>query len=495
MSDIQKIDCEICCEPFSQSVTTTQKTKKVKCNFCEFVACRGCVQRFISESNKDPHCMGCNTGWTREFLDSNLQKGFMKNEFKNYRERLLMDKEKSMLAEAQYHANHLILKETLDQSIEKKYKEFDAIRNSIKKIRVERHALVQKYRNNIKDKVNIPILHRQCPLEECNGCVGAGWKCGLCSAKICSSCHEVVRFGSTPEPTDPAEPTDQTEPTVAHVCTKENIDTAKALMQGTKPCPSCATLIFKISGCLQMFCVSCHTAFDWKTGTIVTGKIHNPHYYEHLRLTQGSVPRDPDDHPGDWACIEPGYNLIIQRVQDPSGLELNKCIEENNIFTHKSFKEDKRANKLLKVLSSFTALMYHLSEYELPRLRDSMRRQQKNLDLRVSFLLNRIDESEWKKQLQQREKKNMKTDDILKVCEMFHDVFREYILKILSNKDVNLRMSLIHEIFELKKYANEEFRKVSKRYSNYTPYLTSSFLFHESGQGNNGLRFAHFEQD
>jgi len=478
---MNEIDCAICCEPFSKSSTTKQKTQKVNCNFCEFVACRGCVQRFISESNKDPHCMGCNAGWTREFLDSNLQKGFMQKEYKNYRQRLLMDKEKSMLAEAQYHANILILRETIEKKIENKYKEHDSILETIKKMKGERNALIHKYHNNIKDKVNIPILHRQCPVEECNGCVGAGWKCGLCSSKVCSSCHEVVRFGNI------------TEPTVAHTCTKENIDTAKALMQGTKPCPSCATLIFKISGCLQMFCVSCHTAFDWKTGTIVTGKIHNPHYYEHLRLTQGSVPRDPDDRPGELVCIEPGYNVIMQHASSTFGLELNKCIEEKNkIFTHKKFKGDARGNKLAKVLSSLSALMYHLSELELPRLRDN-RRQKQNLDLRVNFLLNRIDESEWKKQLQQREKKNMKTDDILNVCQMFHDVLRESILKILSSKEVNLCLPIISEIFGLKKYANAEFRKISKRYSNFTPYFTSLFEFHETGQNLNGPRFKYLK--
>jgi len=38
-----------------------------------------------------------------------------------------------------------------------------------------------------------------------------------------------------------------------------------------------------VKNCDQMYCTQCNTAFSWKTGTLETGRIHNPHYYEQIR--------------------------------------------------------------------------------------------------------------------------------------------------------------------------------------------------------------------
>ena len=414
--------------------------------------------------------MGCKSPWTRDFLDMNLQKGFMKGEFVLYRENMLMDIEKSMLAEAQYHANHALEKEKYDEKILEASYEFDRIRTKLNNIRNEKIELVRKYNNETKDEAKkvVPILHRQCCVEECKGFIGKGWKCGLCEVKICSSCHEIIQKKDEEEKN--------------HSCIEENIANAKALMTGTKPCPKCATLIFKISGCSQMFCVSCHTAFDWKTGLIEVGKIHNPHYYEHLRQTVGEVPRDVDDiHPNqnNWACVEPTFNIIRQRIQSPIGIALiNASIDE------------KLPYKFDEYLICFVRLMYHLSQYEIPILTDGMRRYQTNLDLRVDYLLNRIDEKTWKQKLQQREKKIMKTDEIHKVTEMFCTVLRESIQKMVTFDKIEDCMEILKSIFELRKYANEEYRKISKRYNNITPFITKGFAYESHGQDKNGPKIS-----
>lgn len=51
-----------------------------------------------------------------------------------------------------------------------------------------------------------------------------------------------------------------------------------------------------VRNCDQMFCTSCHTPFSWKTGEVVKGVIHNPHYYE-LMQNLGRSRRNAGDHP------------------------------------------------------------------------------------------------------------------------------------------------------------------------------------------------------
>ena len=53
-----------------------------------------------------------------------------------------------------------------------------------------------------------------------------------------------------------------------------------------------------VRNCNQMWCVmeGCNTAFDWVSGRIITGAVHNPHYYEWLRRTGGQQ-RETGDIP------------------------------------------------------------------------------------------------------------------------------------------------------------------------------------------------------
>ena len=41
-----------------------------------------------------------------------------------------------------------------------------------------------------------------------------------------------------------------------------------------------------------MWCTQCHVAFDWRTGAIETGRIHNPHYFEFKKRSRehGDIP-------------------------------------------------------------------------------------------------------------------------------------------------------------------------------------------------------------
>ena len=127
------------------------------------------------------------------------------------------------------------------------------------------------------------------------------------------------------------------------------------LNKDTKPCPHCGTMIFKISGCSQIFCVDCHTAWDWNTSKIITGVIHNPHYYEflnrlrlYLQLTAMSSAKtvmqiklpeglNRETHPGaasywdDFLKEQPGYQAINTDATDTPTLLIQI---QDYILTH-----------------------------------------------------------------------------------------------------------------------------------------------------------------
>ena len=134
------------------------------------------------------------------------------------------------------------------------------------------------------------VFVRACPAGDCRGFLSQVWKCGMCDNWTCPDCHEVKGL----------------EKDGPHMCDPNSVETAKMLAKDSRPCPKCASVIFKIDGCDQMFCTQCHTAFSWRTGRVEMGTIHNPHYYEYQRQ-RGTVPRNPGDVPcggfPDWITI------------------------------------------------------------------------------------------------------------------------------------------------------------------------------------------------
>ena len=126
-----------------------------------------------------------------------------------------------------------------------------------------------------------------CPADGCRGFISQQWKCGICDIWVCHKCHAIKND-------------------VKHKCNEDDVKSAKFLNKDTKPCPCCASMINKIDGCSQMFCTQCHTAFSWTTGEIEKGVMHNPHYFEWQRQTNGGVaPRVAGDNPcgGDYQII------------------------------------------------------------------------------------------------------------------------------------------------------------------------------------------------
>jgi hypothetical protein len=273
--------CTVCFEDFGKYM------KPVPCPSCPSESppsvCKPCTQEYLLESPQDAHCMQCKHAWGYKFMHDTFPPDFITKKYRTKRQEKLLEREKGLL------------QQTLPLvAAEKEKKES---KERIKIIREEEKALMNEYALKLKvirDKIRkeesvargegskkASYYLFPCPVNakgtKCRGFIESEkWCCGLCEAEICKRCHLVKKK--------------------KHECKKEDIETAKMVMEETKPCPKCSVRIFKIEGCDQMFCTQCKTPFSWKTGQVVTGVIHNPHYYQMMRET-GIAPRNVGDAP------------------------------------------------------------------------------------------------------------------------------------------------------------------------------------------------------
>ena len=139
----------------------------------------------------------------------------------------------------------------------------------------------------------------------------------------------------------------------------------------TRPCPNCGTMIHKIDGCSQMWCTSCSTAFDWRTGKLSTGRIHNPHFFEFQKRSR------------EHADIPCGGRPTISELGDKNA---PYEIIDIAVILHKLD----------------TDILYKYSNVP----------DEDNNYLRISYLLKNIDEHEFKSEIQKRDKQRDKLNDI-----------------------------------------------------------------------------------
>jgi len=276
-------ECHICFENYNKSTRV-----RVTCQSCGFEACRQCHSTFILDAtNPLPNCMHCHKEMQREFLVDNFTLKFVSKDWKEHRERVMLQKERALLPTRQPVAEMVKRKNDLA-------KESNTILEQINALRTRHYATITE-KNRLEHRIRVgpaadaalpgaaarrehAAFVRPCPNTEanCRGFLSTQWKCNLCDMWTCKDCHEMK--GLTQD--------------TPHECNPDNLASAKLIDADTRGCPKCGARVYKISGCNQMFCTACNDcAFDWVTGRVET-VIHNPHYYEFQRqLNGGHVPR------------------------------------------------------------------------------------------------------------------------------------------------------------------------------------------------------------
>ncbi len=459
------MECQVCCERFNKS-----NHSKVVCHYCSFAQCSSCAERYLMDTPNDPHCMNCKTGWNRERLVDNFSKKFVDKTFKERRENLLFERERALMPATQPAAE----RRAKFRALEKKIKDnIDAMTNCMsrynqicnelntgihrtdeQRIEIYERALKEKEtedfyrRRNMMNQYEINLISadsqrggpkrefiRACPADGCRGFLSTAWKCGMCEVKVCPQCHEIK--------------TEDQE----HTCKPENVETAKLLAKDTRACPKCASMIFKIDGCDQMYCTQCNTAFSWRTGLVETGRIHNPHYYDYLRrVNNGNIPREPGDVPRNGCAEMPNAQYIQQVIRNNPGL---------------------RIDFLLVIVQQHWHAHYTLTHRYTVNAADT-----NNEEMRILYMLGDMDDVKFKKELQKKEKARQRKNEIYDILNTYMTVSREQMQNAVINNDNREEIDKIaQEMHVLRNYINGEFSKVSKRYNCVVPVVEDNWYF------------------
>jgi hypothetical protein len=274
------------------------------------------------------------------------------------------------------------------------------------------------------------VFVKACPVEDCRGFLSTSLKCGICKTYMCKECH-VPKAGKHDED---------------HVCNKDTVATVQMLAKDTKPCPKCAVPIHFISGCDQIWCTVCHTAFSWKKGTIETGVIHNPHFYEYQRkINNGIAPRVA----GDERC---------------GGLPDIRTFD-------RFFKQLKIKSDLVDTAHRLVGHINHVEIHKFPtNLTD-------NSDLRVLYLVNRLEDKEWLSKLKMRVKRQERCIEMNQILTMFTATMTDLLNNILlCQKAIDIDKIMI-DMGELREYTNNILDKIGDRFGNVVPHISETWEF------------------
>jgi len=432
--------CPICAE---------LSLRLVICPHCNSEFCSQCFRKYLLTTTTEiPLCMCCNKIHTLEFIRMNTTKTFHDGQYRNHRAVLLLQKEKLILPDkmqlAHEQKNILNIRDIIDNRKKQKKELLDMkkeilSKSETKKEILENRVLLKKIANLIQEVnagisslvetiTELDIAKRRryydsqticssekeyilCPYDSCRGSINIleSDKCPICSQQVCKKCYTKISEN--------------------HKCSDNDIKSLKYIKKSTKNCPKCTIPIYKIDGCEQIWCVKCHTAFNYVTGKIET-KIHNPHYYEWMRSKNNRIPRVEEIEELDLAC-----DINLEKIYS-----LNCSIDHfDNILV-----------LVTQITEVFIPIYTENHEYILD-------------EYRVQFILSIIDEDEWLKLLKQEMKKMEKNSELTMLLRMLrnclNDLLVSYQNKVISEEILNINLS------NLKEYFNSQITELSKIYT------------------------------
>lgn len=417
------MSCQICCQNF-----TTDRRKEIQCSECKETYCLECFQNYLLKSEEfNTKCLLCDKKYNYlEIISITGNKAFSKKVLEKFTIKDMM-LEESKLAETQWNAKarkeyNEIMEEgkKVKEIIKKARYQINFLQNQ-QDLRIYEHY--RKYSKENSDKNEYTFI-KNCSHESCKGQLSTSWQCGLCSKYTCSKCH-----GPKERYKDDS-----------HVCDENVVKNIEAVKKESRPCPKCGTAISKIDGCDQMWCVSCHATFSWKTGMLINGYIHNPEYFRYMRENNIDIARNPDDVVG---------------ANGPECLNIQTIFRN---FRYNKSKYDYLPGVLINSISEIFRFTLHLN-YEINVLNEIIDQENTRVNLRVNFLLNVIDKENWHKRLKKVIKKE------------YYNRERVNIINTLKNISIDIVNNIVYIINNEIKTKEEKYIECTKQINAFVEWL------------------------
>lgn len=439
--------------------------------------------------------MSCRTEWNRELLADVLPKTWLLGEYRKRREHLLVERQKLLLPETQTQAKHYMMCRDMQEDIEEDEQQIRTLneqmraleRKNMQRRQAINRCMVSRYTDPPHAQGPAPTTYGlvrattdpngraasqdqqqpkesvagPCPAPECKGFVMApSFACGTCSIKVCRKCME------------PKESGDDASTTKEHTCDPGAIETYKLLRKDSRACPGCGALIFRISGCYQMWCTQCRTAFNFHTGQIEQGVVHNPHYFNWLRETGGNR---AGANAGAYGGGGGGCLHLDQFHNYLAGALGRKALATQLLLEWYRCKEHMRYTILARYRRMANT---ENPDNGITRLRPGPSNVSLYTNLRIRYLLNEISEKEWQQLMQRAEKKF----EVASIKYRLLDMVVSTIGDLLGTLSADLaalvartedgtaarRADACHETLaalnELKKYADGQAERISKAF-------------------------------
>jgi hypothetical protein len=189
-------ECPICINIMNLSFRSP-----VTCGKCNYIACHACYRIYLLNHYSLSHCMKCDATWDRQHMMQNFRSQFINTDYKNHKEKILFEIEKSKFMDAQPHVEREIRRRQLHTS----------------RTIVIRPNIEQEQRR---------VFVKKCTCTDCLGFISSKWICGICLNYYCPACHEVIG----------------TSKTIPHTCDSDTLATIKLLDADTKSCPTCSII-------------------------------------------------------------------------------------------------------------------------------------------------------------------------------------------------------------------------------------------------------------